>query len=324
MCGSAVISEEEKDRIAAFRAKTGSVTTSPFGSDDEIGMLNLVDAQSAARVLAEADPWKIFDLSTDYFIGMPSWTGFGDIPYQLWMSHTPSGSIIDDPAGVGPEQNGRVSYSGDCVAMYTHCGTHVDTLSHYGYTGHIWNGFSEEKHLGSRHWTVCGADKHPPIIARGVVLDVAAAHGVEILPDSYGITDADLRDACKRQGSEVRVGDVVIVRTGKMTVWPDAQKFIQNEPGLDLSAGRYLAERGAITVGADNIALEQLPTSDPDNWQVVHCYLLAEAGIPVMEMVNVDQLANEGIYEFVFLGACLRLRGATGSPMRPFALPLKR
>jgi len=324
VCGPAVVSAEDRDRIAAFRATVGSVTQSPFGSDDEIGMLNLVDAASAARILSEADPWKVFDLSVDYFIGMPSWTAFGDIPYQIWMSHTPSGSVRDDPAGVGVEQNRRVTYSGDTIAMYTHCGTHVDTLSHFGYDGKIFNGFSEHEHLASRHWTVAGADRHPPMIARGVVLDVAAAHGVDCLPDAYGITEADLADACKRQGSDLRVGDVVIVRTGRMTYWPDASRYLRDEPGITLGAARYLAERGAITVGADNIAVEQQPSADPNNYQVVHCYLLAEAGIPMIEVLNVDELVAEDVHEFAFLGACLRLRGATGSPMRPFAIPLKR
>ena len=324
MCGPATVTAEQKERIAAFRAKAGSVTQSPFGSEDEIGMLNLVDPASAASVLAEADPWKVFDISVDYFVGMPSWTAFGDTPYQIWMSHTPSGTVKDDPAGVGVAQNERVSYSGDSVAMYTHCGTHVDTLSHYGYNHQIFNGFTEHEHLGGRHWMVSGADKHPPIIARGVVLDIAAAHGVDCLPDSYGITEADLVDACRRQGSDLRVGDVVVIRTGRMSFWPDTAAYLPNEPGLNLDAARFLAESGVITVGADNIAVEQLPSADPDNWQVVHTYLLAEAGIPMMEVVNVEELVGDGVHEFVFLGACLRLRGATGSPMRPFAIPLKR
>jgi kynurenine formamidase len=108
-----------------------------------------------------------------------------------------------------------------------------------------------------------------------------------------------------------------------MTFWPNTADYLPNEPGLNLDAARFLAESGAITVGADNIAVEQLPSADPDNWQVVHTYLLAEAGIPMMEVVNVEELVAEGVHEFVFLGACLRLRGATGSPMRPFAIPLK-
>ena len=83
--------------------------------------------------------------------------------------------------GMGAEQTRLVSYSGDVISMYTHCGTHLDTLNHFGYCGEIWNGYRADRDLGSRHWAVCGAELMPPIIARGVLIDVAAALGVEVL-----------------------------------------------------------------------------------------------------------------------------------------------
>ncbi len=162
MCGPAVVTEEFRDRIAAYSARFREVTRSPFGEHDEIGMLNLISADSMRRAMNEVDWGRVFDLSVDYFIGMPSWTGFGDPPFQIWMSHTPSGNRVDNVIGVDDSENELVGYSGDCITMYTHCGTHVDTLSHFGYRGKIWNGFAEATHLGSRHWRVAGADKHPP------------------------------------------------------------------------------------------------------------------------------------------------------------------
>src|SRR5437899_6517291 len=84
-------------------------------------------------------------------------------------------------------------YSGDAISMYTHCGTHIDTLNHFGYNGVIWNGYKASEHLGARHWNVCGADKFPPIIARGVMLDIAGLKGVDTLPPSYGIGADDIR-----------------------------------------------------------------------------------------------------------------------------------
>ena len=208
--------------------------------------------------------------------------------------------------------------------MYTHSGTHVDTLSHFGYHGRIWNGFSAADHLRSRHWDVAGADKHPPVMARGVMIDVAAAKGVDVLPDSHGIGKDDICEALERQGSDLRVGDVALIRTGRMTLWPDPARYTDNEPGLNREGAEFLAQSGVVMVGADNIAVEQLPTADPENWQVVHAYLLAEAGIPMLEMANLEELSRERVFEFAFFGACLRLRGATGSPMRPIAMPLAR
>jgi kynurenine formamidase len=96
------------------------------------------------------------------------------------------------------------------------------------------------------------------------------------------------------------------------------------EPGLNREGAEFLARSGAILIGADNLGLEQLPGADPDNWQVVHTYLLAEAGIPIMEIVNLEELSAERVYEFLFVGACLKIRGATGSPIRPIALPFRR
>jgi kynurenine formamidase len=323
MCGAVPISSADKDKIAALNAKYRTVSQSPFGEGDELGMVNLMDANSVQRVMSEADYGKVFDLAVDYFIDMPSWTGAGDPPFQIWMSHTPSGTVIDDPMQVGKAHNELVAYSGDCIAMYTHCGTHMDTLNHFGYHATIWNGFTEQDHLGSRHWDVAGADKHPPIVARGVLIDVAGLHDVPMLPENYGIGEKDLKAALERQGTELRVGDVVMVRTGRMTVWPDVEAYVTNEPGINREGAEFLAKAGAMILGGDNLALEQMPGTDPENWQVVHTYLFAEAGVPIMEVVNLEELAREEVYDFAFIGACLRIRGATGSPMRPIAMPLR-
>jgi kynurenine formamidase len=309
--------------IAARHATSGRVGRSPFGPADEIGMLNLITAESRAAVLAEADLRRVFDLSVDYFVGMPSFAMLGDPTFQIWMSHTPSGTVVDDPIGVGPEQNRRVSLSGDCIAMYAHTGTHIDSLNHFGWCGEIWNGFTEREHLGARSWTRCGPEKHPPVIARGVLIDIAAANGVDVLPDSYGIGADDVRMALDRQRTTVRPGDVVMVRTGRMRVWPDREAYLPNEPGLDLGGAKFLAEAGAIVIGADNIALEQAPSPDPDNHHGVHTFLLAEAGVPIMENVDLEELSADEVFEFAFVGRAMPIRGATAAPMQPIAMPLR-
>jgi kynurenine formamidase len=318
------IHQDDHAVIAARGASYRKVTSSPFGPDDQIGMLNLITGASRAAVFAEADATKLFDLSVEYFIGMPSFSMFGDPTFQLWMSHTPNGSVQDDPIGVGPEQNRLVGWSADSMAMFVHTGTHIDSLNHFGYCGEIWNGFNEHEHLGSRHWTKCGAEQHPPIIGRGILIDVAAAHGVDMLPESYGIGADDLRQALDRQGTEVRPGDVVMVRTGRMRAWPDRDAYLLREPGLNREGAELLAEAGGIVIGADNVALEQAPSADVENHHGVHTYLLAEAGVPIMENVDLEELAAEEVYEYAFIGAGMPIRGATAAPMRPLALPLRR
>lgn len=311
------------DLIAARTVTPGRVSASPFGPADEIGMLNLMTDESRAAAWAAADPTTIYDLSVDYHVGMPSWAGLGDPTYQIWMSHTPAGSVNENVLGVGEEQNQLVTYSGDCIAMYTHTGTHLDALNHFGLGGAVWNNARADRDLGSRHWLKNGADQHPPVIARGILLDVAAAAGVDHLPDSHRITADELRAVMDRQGSQVRVGDVVLIRTGRMRLWHDGSRYLHNEPGLDRAAAELLAEAGAMIIGADNVALEVMPSTDPTNWHPVHTYLLGECGIPIMENAYLEDLAAARLHEFVLVGAGLRLRGATASPMRPLAFPLR-
>lgn len=323
MCGPALVEDDFRNRIAALKAVKGEVSESPFGPDDEIGMLNLLTPNLAREQLARADGGKVFDLSVDLFMGMPTWTAGSEPPYSIWMVHTPRGTLADDPIGVGKEQNDMVAWSADAISMFTHCGTHVDTLNHFGYHGRIWNGFSADEKLGSLHWQVAGPDRYPPIIARGILIDVPGALGLDVLPDSFAIGPDELDQALRRQQSELRPADVVLVRTGRMSLWPDPAAYLPREPGLNRAGAAYLAETGAAVIGADNIALEQLPAEDPENWMSVHTYLLAEAGIPIVEVVNLEELAAERCYEFVFIGACLKLRGATAGPLRPLALPLR-
>lgn len=322
MCGPSLIDGESRERIAAWNVAQHEVSESPFGPRDEIGMLNLVTPEISQSMLSAADATRVFDLSVDLFTGMPTWTQGGEPPYQIWMNHTPQGSAVDDPVSVGRAQNELVAWSADSISMFTHCGTHVDTLNHFGYNNTIWNGFSVGEHLGSTGWTVAGAEKHPPLIARGVLLDVATALGEVMLPDSFVIGPEELKMTASRQGTGLMEGDVVMVRTGRGSAWPDPEAYLPREPGLNRAGAEWLAKTGAAVVGADNIALEHLPSADPDNWLPVHTYLLAEAGVPIMEVVHLEDLAEEELYEFCYVGACLRLRGATAGPIRPLAFPL--
>ena len=319
----ATSSSDEPDLIAARNAVRHAVSRSPFGPDDEVGMLNLMTDQSRAAALAAADATVIYDLSVEYHVGMPSWAGLGDPTYQIWLSHTPAGSVNEDVLGLGQQQNQLVTYSGDCISMYTHTGTHFDSLNHFGLNGSVWNDVSAAEHLGSRHWLRNGADRLPPVIARGLLLDVAAAADVDRLPDSHRITANEIQAVLDRQDTEVHVGDVVLIRTGRMQVWDDASTYLYNEAGLDREAAVLLAEAGAMVIGADNVALEVMPSVDPDNWHPVHTYLLGECGVPIMENAWLEEIAAAKLWEFVFFGAGLKLRGATASPMRPLAFPIR-
>lgn len=297
---------------------------SPWGPDDQIGTLNLMTEATRLAALRRIRSGKVYDLSVEYFVGMPSWYALGDPRYQYHLTHTPRGTTVDDPMNVGRALNDKVSYTGDSVTMYTHMGTHIDALNHFGLHGEIWNGFSADEHLGDRGWTRGGAEALPPIVARGVLIDVAAAKGVDELPPSYRITPDDLAHALAAQGTALEPGDVVLVRTGRMRHFEgDNRRYMDAPPGLGLAAARWLIEeQQAMTLGADNLSLETFPVETDDNWVPVHTYLLAERGVPFLEVVNLEALSRDRVYEFAFIGSSLKLRGASGAPMRPIALPL--
>jgi kynurenine formamidase len=290
----------------------------------EIGRLNWITPDTNKAILEHLDGSHLFDLNVDYFIGMPSWVAAGDPPYGIWMTHTPDGSIHDNLSGVGSHVHERYSYCGDSIHLYTHCGTHVDTLNHLGHDGMFWNGWTADKDLGSRIWTKGGLDKYPPIIARGVLLDVAGMHGVDELEAGYGITPKDLQDTIAKQGVELRKGDVPLVRTGRMRAWPDFDGYLQRPPGITLPSAKWLCEEaGAMCIAGDSIGLEVMPWDEPDAFLPVHAYMFATAGAQIIEVVDMEEIAAEKQYEFAFLGFPMKLRGATGAPMPSYAVPLK-
>jgi kynurenine formamidase len=307
----------------ALHAAEG-VGRSPWGPADEIGRLNLMTDASRLSVLSRIRSGRAYDLSVDYYIGMPSWQAIGDPRYQYWLTHSPRGTAVDDPMAVGRAANRRVSYTGDAISMYTHTGTHIDALNHFGLDGRIWNGFAADEHLGDRGWRRTGAETIPPIVARGVLIDVAGAKGVAVLPPNYRITADDLRLALRRQGVALERGDVALIRTGRMAAFSRGAEYMAEPPGLGLDAARFLVEeRGVMTVGADNLSFEAFPSEVPGNWIAVHTYLLAQQGVTLMEVVALDELARDRVYEFAFIGASLKLRGASAAPMRPLAFPLR-
>ncbi len=312
--------------LTAFTASAADrvIGTSPWGPNDEIGRLNLITPDSQAAILSTLAGGKNYDLSVEYFIGMPSWQAAGDPHYRMWMTHTPHGTVIDDPLNLGKTMNEHVSYTGAAISMYTHMGTHIDALNHFGLDGKIWNGFSAAEHAGDRGWQVAGAENIPPIIARGVLIDVAAAKGVNMLPDGYRVTRDDLKEALEKQKTVLNEGDVVLIRTGRMQHYADADAYMANPPGMGLEAARFLVEEsGAMVVGADNLSFEAFPSELETDYVPVHTYLLTEQGTPIIELGYLEELSHDQVFEFAFIGGSLKLRGADAAPIRPIAIPLQ-
>jgi kynurenine formamidase len=300
------------------------VGVSPWGPTDEIGTLNMMTEKSKGNILSKIKSGKTYDLSVEYFVGMPSFHVLGDPPYQYWLTHTPRGNVVENPNGLGPKMNAKVSYTGDAISMYTHMGTHIDALNHFGLNGKVWNGFSADEHLGDKGWKKTGAEVIPPIVARGVLVDVLSYKNVEQLPPNYRINKDDLEKTLAKQKISLQKGDVVLIRTGQARYYEEAGKFLDQYAGINLEAVRWLVEeQGVMLLGADNLSFEAFPPERADNWVPVHTYLLAEKGVMFIEQMNLEELAKDTVYEFAFISASLKLRGASAAPMRPIALPVK-
>lgn len=311
-------------QLSTFAQQAETAGISPWGPEDEIGTLNMMDESSQLKVLSKIKSGKTYDLSVDYFVGMPSFHSLGDPSYQYWLTHTPHGTVVDNPNGMGREMNEKVSYTGDAISMYTHMGTHIDALNHFGLNGKIWNGFTPEEHLGDKGWKKTGAESIPPIIARGVMIDIPSYKNVESLPANYRINSDDLKGALEKQHVKLQKGDVVLIRTGQARHYHNAEEYLHDYPGINLDAVKWLVEDQQIMLlGADNLSFEAFPPEREDNWVPVHTYLLAEKGMMFIEQMFLEDLAKDQVYEFAFIAASLKLRGASGSPMRPIALPIK-
>lgn len=302
----------------ALAPAADEVAQSPYGADDQIGLLNQLTDSTRLTVLSRIRSGRVYDLSVENFPGMPGLVhlGMGDPDFHLWMTHTPDGLKVE---GINPGDPAHpIALYDDAVTMSSHTGTHIDALNHAGYDERIWNGFERSTHLGNKGWTVAGTDEIPPIVTRGVLIDVAAHKGVSMLPASYEITPADLEATLAAAQISLTPGDAVFIRTGRMTAWPDPAAYVPREPGIAFAGARWLIDRGAILIGSDNIAVERLPIEG----KAVHSYAFAERGVCLVENVWLEDLARDKVYEFVLIAAPIKVRGATGSSIRPLAIPL--
>jgi kynurenine formamidase len=305
--------------LSAASVAQDEVAQSAYGPVDQVGALNALTDTTRLAVLQRVASGQIYDLSVEIFPGMPGLVhlGMGDPDFHHWMTHTPEGLAIE---GLNPgDPKHPIALYDDAVIMSVHTGTHLDALNHAGYGDQIFNGFKRSEQLGNKGWAVAGADRIPPIITRGVLLDVARWKQLKVLEPSYEITPADLDATCAAQGTQIQPGDAVFIRTGRMTLWPDPATYAPHEPGVAQPGAAWLIDHGAVILGADNIAFERIPIKG----RAVHSYAFAERGVTLMENVWLEDLARDQRYEFAFFAAPIKIRGATGAPIRPFALPLE-
>lgn len=246
---------------------------------------------------------RAIDLAQPYYVGAPHHPSHPAYLYSLNKKH---GDYVNP---------GGASSAADAIALGTHVGTHIDALSHFSFNGRLHGGVEaagvQSYGAGMERHTI---DEVEPILRRGVLFDIAKLEGVPALPTDFVIRPQHL----EKCGLDLRTGDVALIRTGWGNYWDDARKFIAevHSPGPDLEGARWLADRGVFAAGSDTAPFEFTPNPAMS----VHVHLLVERGIHIVECLNLEALSGSGATEFVFIALPLKIRGGTGSPIRPIAL----
>jgi kynurenine formamidase len=253
----------------------------------------------------------VYDLAQPYFPGMPHFPTHP--PYLFGLTRKHGDMVLE----------GNVSSSAEAIAFGGHVGTHIDALCHFSCDGKLYGGIqasSVQSQDGG--FSELSVDTIEPILRRGVLLDIAGGVKMDALPADFAITPHHLDRALKAAKTEIAPGDVVLVRTGWGRFFSDATRYVcggghaVTGPGPELEAARWLSERKVFAAGSDTIAFEKVPAAS----MPVHVHLLVESGIHIIEALDLEELARNRVFEFVFVAAPLKIRGGTGSPIRPVAL----
>lgn len=215
------------------------------------------------------------------------------------------------------------SASNEMIMIGGHTGTHIDALCHVSHHGQLYGGHDAYAAQQGGRFKIHDVASIPLTFCRGVMLDIPALKGVEALAPGTPITADDLAAACAQQGVAVQAGDAVLVRSGWPMHWKDVPTFVGHEhgvPGPDESAAAWLIERQIRLTGAETIAYECIYPERGHALLPVHRMLLVESGINIIEVLNLTELAQAQVYEFLFVLTPLKIVGATGVPVRPVAV----
>ena len=305
-----------------------------YGKDDEqgaAGQLNEVNVLQAVSLIKKG---KIYDLETDRFKGMDIWDGHAG--FEIMSYASPEREKLKDTDAaktvnwyqkgnwMDEEWNAPEIHMGcntEVLISPMHVGTHIDALCHWttGDDNHWYNGFNAQEHSSNFGPFKCDISKMPPVVTRGVLLDLAAYKGVEHLYNHI-ITAEDIEGCIKAQGTEIRPGDAVFLRTGES--WPQPRN---GSTGVGITAARYLVEElGAVMIGDDMSSIdgfnEDGTSSVANHPQPVHHYLLIQRGVHIVEYLQLDELAADKVYEFCLVCSPSKVKFATGMFFRPIAI----
>lgn len=281
---------------------------SKWGQDDQRGAANLMSPETVLRAARLIRAGDVIELGHVLSGTMPLSTGRR---FEVDTKRTT----------MNPQSNRRGSNEELVIAEIGQVGTQLDGFAHQTIGNSLYNCFKVDDVSTRTGFTKLGIQNVGALVTRGVLIDIAALKGVEMLADNYEITVQDLEHALATQHLTLQPGDAVIINTGFGKLWEkDNARYSRGNPGIGLAAGEWLARQSPMLVGADTPPVEVSPNPDPQISLPIHQIMLAINGIHLLENLKLDELAAKRAYEFAFIIEPLKIQGATGSTVAPIAI----
>jgi kynurenine formamidase len=289
-----------------------------WGPGDRIGAGNLLTAERRLAALSLVRTGSLFDLGHVIENGAPR-IAPNQTPFVMSLSAR-ADNVIRRRRRQGATNDAGTTL--ERIEMTTHVGTHIDALGHATIGDEMYNGRRIGDELDDFGLNELGIENVPPIITRGVCLDVAGLDGGQHLEAGRAVSRDDLERARDAAGVEVGEGDVVCIHTGwGRWFMRDNARYVAGEPGIDEGAARWLTGKGVVAIASDNMAVEVVPNpAHPKRVLPVHQHTLVEAGVYLIENLKLDALTAANTPQFCFLLLATKFKGATGCPVRPVAL----
>ena len=299
--------------VATSAVSADECVPSPWGADDQIGAANRV---SPERTVAAA---KLVKKGISHPLGIVIEPGMPAYPprYTQLQVVQPNQQFNAD-LGVGWE----ASSNDDVLQMWLGTGPQLDGLGHMGEAGEFYNCNQGKDFSIITGLTKLDISGIPPMVGRGVMIDMAKQMGVDSLQAGQPITSDDIKAAMKSQGVTVGEGDVVLLHTGytDATLKQNPALWAGSIPGITNEASVFLAGLKPMAVGADTWGLGAVPPRAGDKIFYDHIVLLKQHGIYILETMNTGRLADEGVHEFMFVLGQARLKGAVQMIINPVAM----